>query len=568
VSNKNEHWARVDLSGRNGGATIQLEVGQGGKRVLPISHMILQYGVNQIPQAAVFVPLGRNARTGDASPAYAAVDDLRAFSPATIRLLGNLGDVDAVGDVSGARRQFPPGPAVLFTGYVRGAVYRRMHGQLGLFVNLSNQLISLTLSSAGSTSFIPGSPDDLFSPTLLLGAGNSAGIGVMQTRYVALMSQMITVDFSAAILKCVEDIAKESLIQTHEYDSICGWPKSQAAYKSNTAALQALQPSGDWRGIANLAFADRKYPLQLPASGSLVGQYVGQRFASALASTNLWGMLSYAVISDFGMAIIPTATAAYLAPILRSAKKEAYAIYPDEYVDSTMTTGSLLPLYGVALVRQQSFGTQQISAINNTACVGGMYVPRKSTNEAAYPDGMWMFVRTPAWLDNWPLAVIEGVDPAVTLTETMTLPSTDALSGVKDTITTPPGNGAKELSTMMTQFAQMRYAENLLRGREGAIVGRLRFDISPGTLLRIVGKSRDRAGSSEQEDTLATDMFGFVSQVTIAINAQQSMATTSFQVTDLRTAEENARVGMSMSTHPFFSDNYFKHEALVPELTP
>ena len=568
MGSKHDNWARIDLSGRSGGASIYLEVESNGVHKLPVSHFIAQYAVNQIPHAAIFVPLGRNARTGEASPVYAAINDLPAFAKATLRLEGNLGDFDTVGDASGNRRQFPPGPAVLFTGYVRGVLYRRVQGQLGLLINLSNRLLALTISAAGSSELIPGSPDDLFQPAVSRGTGaSSLGYGAVTTAHLQSIQDSADDDFSGAVLRVVEKIAERSLVQLMDYSVFCGIGRAADPASSNKAVLEALRADGAWRGIANLAFTDRKYPLTLPAANYLVAQHLGARFSQALAATNIWGMLSYAVVSDFGMAIIPTATSAYLAPVLRAARTEGYTIYPDEFADENMTAGSLLPLFGVATTRMTPMGTFDTTQGGTRPCYGGTYTPQVG-DQAAYPSGMLMFTRAPTWLDHWPYGEINGIKPADQITPMIVQPATDAIAGVQESVPELPDPGYDDLSTVLKKFSQTRYTENLLRGREGVVVNKLRFDIAPGTLLRVAGKSRSGGGLSEATDELATDLFGFVSHVTISINAQQANATTTLRLTDIRTAAERDRPGFSMTSHPFFSDAYFRHAPLVPELTP
>jgi hypothetical protein len=572
MGSKHERWAKIDLSGYPGsgrGAYIELEIRgkKGDIHTLPVSHLVMQYAVNQIPQAAVFVPLGRSERYQKPSAAYAAVSELFSMTVAVLRLHGNLGDFSPEGDAAGDRTQFPPGPAVLFTGYVRGIVYRRVHGQIGLVVNLSSRLLALTLTAAGSSELIPGSPDDFVIPTLnsLDGKAYAGAAGAHLGRLLAGIPQ----DFPKTVIECLKSIAENSFIQTHEGDCRGIWGASRSAKLSNAAILSVLNADKDsgWRGIRNLNGDTSQYPLLLDTATPAIAPVISARLASSLAATHFWGAVTYAAVSDFGMAILPTASDAYLAPILRNANLPAFTIYPDEYADLVMTAGSMTPLYGVAVVQTGAqMGTQRGTEADSRWCVSGTYIA-KTDNELEYPDGPWMFVQAPDWFSQWSNA-FTGATPSEHMSDLANKPSKSAIDTPK-VVRNAEDRNPKGAADALQAYAKMRYTENVLRGREGTIVGKLRFDIAPGTLLQVSGQTPDklRGGRSSAEDKLATDMFGFVSQVTIAINAQQSSATTSFRLTEVRTAEENTRASVTMADHPFFGNNYFRHRPLVPELT-
>lgn len=571
MGSRHERWARIDLSGypgSNRGAYIELEIRSktGVAHTLPASHLVMQYAVNQIPQAAVFVPLGRSERQQKLSEAYSAVADLFSMTVAVLRLHGNLGDFSPEGDAAGGRTQFPPGPAVLFTGYVRGIVYRRVHGQIGLVVNLSSRLLALTLTAAGSSELIPGSPDDFVIPTLS-SVNGAAFAGSTGTHRLRLLDG-IPKDFPKSIVECLKDTAEKSFIQAHEGDCRGIWRAGRSAKLSNTAILNVLNAdaASGWRGIFNLNGDTTQYPLLLDTAAPAIALAISARLASSLAATHFWGAVTYAAIADFGMAFLPTASDAYLAPILRNASEHAFTIYPDEYADLVMTAGSMTPLYGVAVVQAgPQLSTQKGTESDSRWCVSGTYIA-KTNNELDYPDGPWMFVQAPDWFSQWSRS-FTGITPEEHMSDLVNKPSKSVVDTPK-VVRNAKDRNPRGAAAALQAYAKMRYTENVLRGREGTIVGKLRFDIAPGTLLKVSGQTRDKArgGRSAAEDKLATDMFGFVSQVTIAINAQQSSATTSFRLTEVRTAEENQRASVTMADHPFFGNNYFRHRPLVPEL--
>lgn len=114
----------------------------------------------------------------------------------------------------------------------------------------------------------------------------------------------------------------------------------------------------------------------------------------------------------------------------------------------------------------------------------------------------------------------------------------------------------------MSNYARMFYATNALKGRDGSLTGKLRFDVTPGTTVRIKGSSTTSGAGS---DSVYGDLFAFVAAVNISIDAEAPAANTTFELTNIRTEAENAKDRFSMTTHPFF-DSYFNGAPLVHSL--
>jgi hypothetical protein len=189
----------------------------------------------------------------------------------------------------------------------------------------------------------------------------------------------------------------------------------------------------------------------------------------------------------------------------------------------------------------------------------------KSQDGTPLNDGMWLFVNAPGWMDDWVNFDPEAATGDADINKTLNQPSHDATGADKAAIEREPGTEVVEWNDSMQQYARMMYAVNALKGREGTVVGKLRFDIAPGTTVLI--QARGDNYLSAGVDTLATDLYGFVAKVHISINAEQASATTAFELTNLRTAKENESQRFSMLEHPFFRQNYFKYAPLVPALT-
>ena len=578
MADKSNNWAMVDLSAENGAAELVLRVGRGGTQI-PISQFSMSYGLNDIPKATALVALGRDARTGEPSPIYEQIAEIKQMAPVRVFIRGNLGDWSPRGQ-DGAKESFPIAKdATIFIGYVSGISYRRSAGRVSLVLNLVNQLVDLSLSSGGSKDVVPGSPSDLMLPLGLEGSG----AGTAADKFSDELRQDLDVDFSEGVLKVLHNLSIDNQIQPHDAEIWCEGPDGPISEKAeNGMAASVIEGKGRWQGINNWTGLEtdvseyvEKYPLLVAASAvEKAATAIGAHVTSSLAGTSMWGMMIGSMLSDFGCGVIPWAAGAIVAPILTMARDAQMILKAGDYVDFDLSTMSQRPLYGVGVLGNFQMGTINDSA-NAKVCAGSTFVAKTDEN-IPLNDGMWMFVGAPRWMDDWvnfdPKAAVGEAD----IIKTLSKPSHDATGVDEAAIKRNPGEEVKVWNDAMKQYAQMIYASNALRGREGTVVGKLRFDIAPGTTIMIqakgdkyLGEYSDSDELSDGVDTLATDMYGFVAKVHISINAEQASATTAFELTNLRTEAENEQVSgrFSMPEHPFFGPSYFKYAPLVPGLT-
>ena len=569
MADKSTNWAMVDLSGQPGGAKLVLHV-EGTE--IPVSQFNMSYGLNAIPTATALVSLGRNARTGDVSTIYEKVEAIKQMAEARVFIKGELGDWSPRG-VDGVKESFPAvTDATIFMGYVAGMSYRRSAGRVHLVLNLVHQLVDLSLSSGGSKDVVPGSPNDLMLTVIPEGAGAS---GTAADKFIKELPNDLMIDFSNGVLKTLMNVALENQIQSHTAGFWCGNTPStnpMNPIESNGRAAAVISGMGKWQGICNLAKGTdvdkyvKPYPLKVHSTGfEKAATHIGNRVSASLASTSMWGMLIGGLLSEFGCGIIPWATGAIIAPILDMASDAQIIIKAGEYVDFDLTTQSQRPLYGVGVLANYQMGTTN-KAEDVKLCAGASYVA-KSLAGTPLNDGMWLFVNAPGWMDDWVNFDPEATTGDPDINKTLNRPSHDATGVNKPAINRKPDEEVAPWNNVMEQYAKMIYASNALRGREGYIVGKLRFDIAPGTTVMLQAKGD--AQLSEGIDNLATDVYGFVAKVHVAMNAEQASATTSFELTNLRTAKENelASGRFSMLEHPFFIQNFFKYAPLVPALT-
>jgi len=581
-------WALVDLSGNTNeiglvtaGAEVKVKV---AGFFLPASQISITYGLNDIPTASAQIALGRDARTQSDSSVYKIVNLIKQMAEAEILVSGALGDFDTSG-TGGVRKQFPQAKvqqkaqearekdlgkdAVIFKGYVSGLTYRRSAGRVTMIVNFVNKLFDLSVSSGGSKDVVPGAPHSFMQGILEAGPGGTY-YTTAETKLSQDLPPLLERNFSNAILESLHWIASNNQLQTHDQGI---WCKNVVTgpislIEANNRALNVIEQFGTWEGIAT--FSSSRYmapyasacPLLLFSNGyQLASKVISSQIGNSIAATSMWGTLIYSVLPGFGAGIIPMARGAILAPVLPMARKHQATIFPGDYADFNLSAQSQRPLYGVGVMANYIMGT--LTDKDPKQCVGAAFVA-SAKNGPPVTDGMWLFVNAPPWLEDFANFDPKAVTGDADVTKVLNDVSHDAV-GVNDiAVDRDIGSEVPEWNTGMSKYAQMMYATQALRGREGTLVGKLRFDIAPGTTILISAKGNQLSAGV---DTLATDMLGFVARVTISINAEQASAVTTFELTNLRTAKENETDRFSLDEHPFFGQNYFKYAPIVPELS-
>ena len=202
-------------------------------------------------------------------------------------------------------------------------------------------------------------------------------------------------------------------------------------------------------------------------------------------------------------------------PIYKSPSGDPYkTIKPEDYDNETSAGTMERPLAGVIVISSATSATNAATT-DGIKNVVGCYAA-----EVTNPDGVVLSVGTPPWLDYIPQG--ERLDPKQG--------NTGAINTTRD---------------IFNRWAKDVYVRNALRGRTQTLNGRLRFDIAPGSIVR-VSSSRESVSIDlfnlfqSYSDKLVFDTYGEVARVSIFINTEAPAAGTSFLLTNVRTADEYA----------------------------
>jgi hypothetical protein len=562
-------WVYTDLSVRD---ALTLEVTPPGEgSPAPVAFQVTQYSAsfaaNELPAAQCLLAIGREAVGQRAAEVHRS-----ARFPQMVRAkvwFEPRAEYDET-------QPWPAGRRVIFEGFLTGFAYRKVNGKVHVVASLLHWLAALGFGSSLTGLGHAANPTQLNAAAVL---GVPDFTGAAEGDYISSLAaaHLGAQDVEADLWKSIKTLfCRLAQLRTVDLASLAGCTDTPS-WQRNDLALSALgriegpveapvRAAGNEDEEEDGADADcsREYhwgvPLALDLGGlavvaEAVAQAIGNETIESYSSVTLWDKLVAGLCPSFGMAIVPMVDTAVVVADTPALAGDPAAFWkelaPDDY-DSFDESGELhRPLRGVGVTTgyqsQTAAGVEAIPADSTAAAfpvIGGCHVEESVTPG----DGMILFVGPPPWIR----LISYQPTPAVGSTN---LPA----EGAGPTATTPgapvaagPGPAlGQEIRDLCERFAHTVYVGQMLRGRAGAISGKLRFDIAPLSILKITASAEKFIGG---EDDLAVTMYACVQRVTVAINAEAGMAGTTFQLSHLRTEEENARSRTSVREHPLFGD--------------
>lgn len=539
-----KQYAYADLG------TLTLEVGE---ETYDVAQFNAAFALNEVPTAQCLIAVGRDAASGSAATPAAVhkAHSLKQMTPAKVRFT-------PTGEYRPDGTRWPDGPQVIFSGYFTGFAPRKVNGKFFVVAPLIHWLVDLSCSSAVCQGLHAANPTQLNAVAAVLsslddsGAAQGSTIGALAAAEV--VAPAIGADFWKAIKSLFCALANVPVQAVGPGDA-CG---GDGDFRTNDRALKALALfEGDAEGCpfdpVDLG-PNYSVPLAIANGGvskvdEALAAAIGDELVESYASTSFWGKLVGQFCPLFQLAVVPMVARALVVadtPAYRGGPWKTLAL--SEYSDADFTPLLERPLRGVGVVASWSSPTQAGVGPPGalTALRGGCWI-----EDSVDPgDGLLQFVPEPAWLRLADL--VAAPDP----------PDVPGRAAGADAVGADAGGGGEgagagedeggpgnAVDALYRDYAHSVYVMNTLRGRHGTVSGKLRFDIAPGSIVRVVGDAEEFLGGA---DALAIDYVGCVQRVTITINAESGVAATSFQLSHVRSASENAEPRTSVAAHPLF----------------
>jgi len=512
----------------------------------------ITYALDDIPSATLDIAVGRRVNPealGEVSASEGLITTLEPFTPVEIYL--TLTPTNGRGAPAGKPLGFPEGEFLAFTGYVSsvGCEKRSMGGIAALQISACGQPVTL----AGSSQLISGMIEpsaaqtgakpivckfgnsDTARPSMFEALKNAAPDvldDIWDSGIQVLMEQMVARPdaWSGEEEENTNDFAKIGLDRINLDGALPTQPLSLADYAVDPAALsEAIQ-----RTLVNVLYMN---------------------WSGYSSQTNLWTAL-VALRDHFYFHFVPAVSEDAIAPITFALggepEYEGATLDPSEYYLIKSSVGGLDTDRG----RFYSY----MGSVALTLEGGGLQPsPWQSEDMVAKPlgfasialpegaKGRFHMLPAPAWL------LPPGTPGKVSLSFDGGYPdaSNPEATGDKETEGEAATQAAMEDkildSGLGNAVAESVLMDNLFEHRRMTIAGRVRFDISPGSLLRINTIGEKFTGESDI-------LYGHVMAVSIEIGevaGGDSYARTVFELGHIRSKTEHDT--LTVEAHPLYN---------------
>lgn len=507
------------------------------------------FALNTIPTATLTLAVGYNAVTDSPATIHKLKNKLEPRQKVLVKLTVTAG--------SGVTAKLQPGTYTIFDGFLAGIGVQRSQNQFSYVMNLVHWLDDLNNSSAVNGNWFPGVPQD-YAQTAVSEVYGEDGVvtngcdpGLAPSLCVFNNIAGDTGDIWGAVLKPMFNIIagfSGGLLQNPEQD-----PDSDVA--PNAAAKRALDRMP---GNGGQYYKPLSLPLIADAEANIeasMSAYLTKTIGDSTAQTSFWGKLLSEYAAQFLFAISPAVDWALPIPFCSGLRWKA--------------GGKVIKISDYSFGAFNANMTQIIESVNIFYPIdtktGLEYTPPdpKDTALNYYPPcaqypakdaetnkkrGLKLFKNPPGWFSEMGAAHLTGADSAVGARTT-----TEPAAGTPAADSGPVAAAKAYAAHMSTLelFAQQWYINEVLQQRYGEISGPLRFDIAPGSIVKIELPQSDAHKEKDAQDP-DEYMIASIMSVSYVINAERATAGTSFAIAHTKTEHENTLADYTASSPPLY----------------
>ena len=529
----------------------EIETG-GGKEILDLIRFSARFPLNDIPKATMEIALGRRVDTNEPSPIHRILGKLKVKRKVNVfveaQALGSWGMPED--------NRWPRGSFKVFEGYTTGSGYQRSSTSAGYTLELEHWLADLAYASAVSAISSPQNPAQMTFAALTANPSESGGGTVKTGGYTGLThaeefinAGTIASDFwGNAIqpfflaLTQLEEFIHTPAANATGMDLDPVPPGNEPARK----ALERIEPKSGAEFSKKLSFDPGAYGGDMEDVAYQIEQAMGQETLEVMSGTTLWDKLvQYA--NTFMFAIVPMVEKALVVPFVPGLRKEYKTVKAKDY-DFIRISGDMpRVLRGVGIYGGRGFeGGSEMTGDDpvdyDRFAVGGYYQGAKT--------GQIIFKQAPMWMAH--LNLSNEVDRACGGDCDVCSDALNPGEG-KPPKGKPPHERAEANARLMNEYAKTMYVFEVLKFRGGDISGKLRFDIGPGSVLKIEGCGEKFLGVDDQ---FGQTLFATVLQVDFFLDAEAPRAGTSFHLAHWRNELENTTDGFSLDKHPIWKEQW------------
>lgn len=533
---------------------LRLEIDE--KIIYDVVSINATFELNGIPSASVEVAAGTSLKDGSSAKAETNFfDNIKLRTRARVLMDVIAGDVD--NSALSAIIALPPGKDyVIFDGYYIGTGWVRTREQARFRVHLIHWIDDLNCSSMINGNYVPGMPADLAQAAVniswsLIADNNIAGI----SQTAAITDANIAGDlWSDNIKKVFLRVAN----LPHFKQQRLGPPLGNET--KNDAALAALarMPGDDSSNKADLRLKIQG-DLQQATLTTSFRKTLTEMIKNNMGQTSFWGKLIGEFCPEFLIAVAPAAERADVIPFFGGLNRPWVVINANDYTTATFNCAATNLIESVNLFHSMRnevgitlTGEKPETAANITP---NFYAPFGEYPAAGQTEkrGFIMVKKPPRWLANG--------SPEGGIVKRTSDALQDTHTGNRNPGRSPPGGepsspeAQASLTDVANNFCEHWYKTAVLAQRQGELSGKLRFDIAPGSIVKILLP----ATSSDA----AKVYFAAVMSVSYVIDAEKAMSGTSFTLTAMRTEKENNDPTLTSSASPLYQGRGWSGGTLI-----
>jgi hypothetical protein len=503
------------------------------------------FALNTIPTATLVLAVGYNAVTDEP----AAIHKLKDRLEPRYRVIVKLTVIEGSGDTS----KLAPGTYTVFNGFLAGLGLQRSQNQFSYTMNLVHWLDDLNNSSAVNGNWFPGAPQDYAQTAVADVYGDNAIVSNSARPGLApslCTTPNIEKDIWGSIIKPMFNI-------------IAGFPNgiTQAVaddkyVQKNDAAVRALERmpgagSSYYKPLGLKIATDA--PVNLSTSMS---EYLTTTIGISTAQTSFWGKLISEYSAQFLFAISPAVDWALPIPFCSGLrwKEGGKTIKISDYSYGAFNANMTQIVESVNIL--YAMDTKNGIDVTRPNGVGAKIAPNYYRPCAQYPAesaisnkrGLKLFKNPPGWFSKLGATHLSGAYSAVGA-RTTTAPSAGTPAAEGGPATAPDAYAAQK--STLELFAQQWYVNEVLQQRYGELSGPLRFDIAPGSTVKIELPQSDAHKEKKAQNT-DEYIVASVMSVSYVINAERATAGTSFAIAHTKTQHENTLADYTVDVPPLY----------------
>lgn len=543
-----------------------------------VSGFTSTFAINTIPSATITLATGRDIE--NLSPSVIQDSGILSGTPLPVKVWAQWIDID-----NAVYRQ------LLFEGDTAGAGWNRTANNSNFVIYLKHWLADLNYASALSASIHPGSPGNLTYPAveqIVRIDATSGGVGSDGTPeedrrgWVAKVVASDSTTLTALQTDLWDEILLKFLKQLATADPfdkrLKGLDSNAETQARVLAALNRMQRVTPARIAANidvgapLAFnfinadgTNRVDGISAVVAGITADlqSQAGQSFAH----TSMWGKIIGEYAPNYLFEVVPLVSNALVVPNAGALRSPVWiTLTGDEQMHVELSGTLEQPLQAVSILHPNE-DTTGISSSDTppTVGVGGSFGFYKGDSR-----GIIMFKSVPSWLASGlrgdGLDATTPRDPEAGKNETSQTSIDERETPTEDEVN---NNSAAKLAAKLidganlaSAYARQLYISEMLKSRAGSLTGPLRYDVAPGSQIRIQAPDELIPGTPQGE---SSDFIAKVVQVTTVIDAQDASAATTFTLTHCRTAAEDALDNFSSAAPALYKAGWRGGELSTPE---